>query len=143
MRTPKAYHLVISEGSQTIPHLGVGFPLRCFQRLSVPDIATLRCPWQDSRHTRGRFNSVLSSRYSPVARSADYIFIPHLCSGWRRITRMCCRFQRNDSSPCKSARFKRTSRYGVSIRQRRIETSHGINFTMLYRVLQTVKYFAY
>ena len=25
-------------------HLGAGFPLRCFQRLSVPDIATLHVP---------------------------------------------------------------------------------------------------
>jgi hypothetical protein len=26
------------------PHLGVGFPLRCFQRLSFPDLATRPCP---------------------------------------------------------------------------------------------------
>lgn len=26
-------------------HLGAGFPLRCFQRLSVPDVATLHVPW--------------------------------------------------------------------------------------------------
>ncbi len=26
------------------PYLGVGFPLRCFQRLSFPDLATQRCP---------------------------------------------------------------------------------------------------
>ena len=44
----------------TIPHLGVGFPLRCFQRLSVPDIATGRCHWCDSPQTRGQFISVLS-----------------------------------------------------------------------------------
>jgi hypothetical protein len=25
--------------------LGGGFPLRCFQRFSRPDIATRRCPW--------------------------------------------------------------------------------------------------
>ena len=68
-------NLVISQGPQTILNLGVGFILRCFQNLSVPDLATLRCPWQDSRHTRGRFNSVLSSRISPITRSADYIFI--------------------------------------------------------------------
>src|SRR3989344_3266407 len=67
-------NLVSSQGPQTIPNLGVGFILRCFQNLSVPDLATLRCPWQDSRYTRGRFNSVLSSRHSPITRSADYIF---------------------------------------------------------------------
>ena len=50
---------VLRTGS--IPNLEVGFILRCFQNLSLPDIATLRCPWQDSRYTRGQFNSVLSS----------------------------------------------------------------------------------
>ena len=42
-------NVVISYGSQTIPNLGVGFPLRCFQRLSIPDIATRQCHWRDSR----------------------------------------------------------------------------------------------
>ena len=37
-----------------------GFPLRCFQRFSRPDIATRRYPWQDSRHTRGQSVPVLS-----------------------------------------------------------------------------------
>jgi len=40
--------------------LGGGFPLRCFQRFSRPDVATRRCRWRDSRHTRGRFVPVLS-----------------------------------------------------------------------------------
>ena len=30
------------------PHLEVGFPLRCFQRLSHPDVANQQCPWQDN-----------------------------------------------------------------------------------------------
>jgi len=42
------------------PNLGVCFELRCFQLLSRPNIATRRCPWQDSRYTRGPFLSVLS-----------------------------------------------------------------------------------
>ena len=42
-------NVVISHEPQTIPYLGVGFPLRCFQRLSFPDIATRRCHWRDSR----------------------------------------------------------------------------------------------
>ena len=54
-------NVIISHGSITIPHLRGGFPLRCFQRLSGPNIATLRCPWQDSRYTRGSFVLVLSS----------------------------------------------------------------------------------
>src|SRR3989475_7226656 len=40
--------------------LGTGFPLRCFQRLSLPDIANRRCHWRDSRDTSGRSNPVLS-----------------------------------------------------------------------------------
>ncbi len=41
-------------------HLGVGFPLRCFQRLSRPDVATRRCRWRDNRYTSGRSVPVLS-----------------------------------------------------------------------------------
>ena len=63
--TPAAYYLVVSEGpsgslrSGSI-HLEVGFPLRCVQRLSRPDIATRRCHWRDSRYTGGPSNPVLS-----------------------------------------------------------------------------------
>jgi hypothetical protein len=53
-------NVVISHEPQTIPYLGVGFPLRCFQRLSFPDIATGRCTWRYSPQTRGQFISVLS-----------------------------------------------------------------------------------
>jgi hypothetical protein len=41
-------------------HLGGGFPLRCFQRLSLPDVATRRCPWRNNRYTSGRSIPVLS-----------------------------------------------------------------------------------
>ena len=41
-------------------HLGACFPLRCFQRLSQPTIATRRGPWQDNRDTSGSSDSVLS-----------------------------------------------------------------------------------
>ena len=41
-------------------HLEGGFPLRCFQRFSRPDVATRRYPWQNSRHTRGQSVPVLS-----------------------------------------------------------------------------------
>ena len=40
-------NVVISHGPQTIPHLKAGFPLRCFQRLSIPNLATEQCPWQE------------------------------------------------------------------------------------------------
>ena len=52
-------NLIISQGT-TIPHLRTGFPLRCFQRLSIPNIATLQCHGRDSRQTRGSFIRVLS-----------------------------------------------------------------------------------
>ena len=38
----------------------VGFPLRCFQRLSRPYLATRPCHWRDNRCTRGMFIPVLS-----------------------------------------------------------------------------------
>ena len=41
-------------------HLEVGFPLRCFQRLSDPHVANQQCPWQDNWYTRGTFIPVLS-----------------------------------------------------------------------------------
>ena len=53
-------NLIISQVSQTIPHLEAGFPLRCFQRLSIPDIATRQSSGRQSRHTRGQFTPVLS-----------------------------------------------------------------------------------
>ena len=57
--------LVVYEGSLEVlrpgtPGLEAGFPLRCFQRLSVPYMATRLCPWQDNRHTRGTSTQVLS-----------------------------------------------------------------------------------
>ena len=44
----------------SIPNLGDCFALRCFQRLSIRNIVTRRCPWQDSRYARGSVISVLS-----------------------------------------------------------------------------------
>ena len=41
-------------------HLGAGFALRCFQRLSVPHIATRQCTWRHNRYTRGASVPVLS-----------------------------------------------------------------------------------
>src|ERR1700712_3788632 len=34
-------------------HLKASFPLRCFQRLSLPNLATRQCHWRDNRYTRG------------------------------------------------------------------------------------------
>jgi len=42
------------------PHLEAGFPLRCFQRLSLPNVANQPCPWRDNWHTRGSSVPVLS-----------------------------------------------------------------------------------
>ena len=56
--------VVFKEPSGGLPHgrshLGVGFALRCFQRLSHRDIATQRCPWRDNWYTRGLSIPVLS-----------------------------------------------------------------------------------
>src|SRR4051812_38871337 len=41
-------------------NLGGGFPLRCFQRLSRPYIATRQCHCSDNRNTRGTSIPVLS-----------------------------------------------------------------------------------
>ena len=41
-------------------YLGAGFPLRCFQRLSLPNVANRPRHWRDDRHTRGSSTQVLS-----------------------------------------------------------------------------------
>ena len=43
-----------------ISNLGVGFPLRCFQRLSFPNLATQPCRWRDNWNTIGSSIPVLS-----------------------------------------------------------------------------------
>ena len=43
-----------------ISHLEGGFTLRCLQRLSLPNLATLPCRWYDNRYTRGSSIPVLS-----------------------------------------------------------------------------------
>jgi hypothetical protein len=42
------------------PHLETCFPLRCFQRLSLPNVANQPCSWQNNWHTRGSSIPVLS-----------------------------------------------------------------------------------
>ena len=41
-------------------NLETSFPLRCFQRLSLPNLATRQCHWRDNRYTRGSSTPVLS-----------------------------------------------------------------------------------
>ena len=41
-------------------HLEGGFTLRCFQRLSLPDLATQPCSWRNNWCTRGQSIPVLS-----------------------------------------------------------------------------------
>lgn len=58
-------NLVVYEGSLVSEetskrYLRGGFTLRCFQRLSFRYMATLRCPEQDNRDTRGTYNPILS-----------------------------------------------------------------------------------
>src|SRR5690349_4731350 len=42
------------------PHLKASFPLRCFQRLSLPNVANQPCTWRYNWHTRGSSVPVLS-----------------------------------------------------------------------------------
>ena len=48
-------------------HLEAGFPLRCLQRLSLPDLATRPCHWRDNRCTRGPSTPVLSYWEQPLS----------------------------------------------------------------------------
>ena len=41
-------------------HLEASFPLRCFQRLSLPNVANQQCTWRYNWHTRGSSVPVLS-----------------------------------------------------------------------------------
>ncbi len=52
--------VVVFHGSQAKPGFEVSFPLRCFQRLSRPYLATRLCRWHDNRSTRGTSIPVLS-----------------------------------------------------------------------------------
>src|ERR1700741_4087928 len=53
-------NVVVFHGSQGNSRFEVGFPLRCFQRLSRPYIAMQHCRWRDNCSTRGTFTPVLS-----------------------------------------------------------------------------------
>ena len=57
-------YLVVFKGSyfltNGISHLEGGFTLRCLQRLSLPNLATLLCHWYDNRWTSGSSSPVLS-----------------------------------------------------------------------------------
>ena len=52
--------VVVYHYPQGRPCFEGGFPLRCFQRLSCPHIATLHCRWHDNRSTSGASTPVLS-----------------------------------------------------------------------------------
>ena len=53
-------NVVVYHGSQGRTRFEVGFPLRCFQRLSRPYIATQHCGWRHNSSTRGTSIPVLS-----------------------------------------------------------------------------------
>ena len=53
-------NVVVFHGSQGRSRFEGGFPLRCFQRLSRPHVATRLCRWRDNRSTRGASIPVLS-----------------------------------------------------------------------------------
>src|SRR6185312_10481051 len=49
------------------PHLETCFPLRCIQRLSLPNVANQPCSWQNNWHTRGSSIPVLSYEGQPLS----------------------------------------------------------------------------
>ena len=53
-------NVVVYHGSYGRTRFEVGFPLRCFQRLSRPYIAMQHCRWRDNCSTRGTSIPVLS-----------------------------------------------------------------------------------
>ena len=53
-------NVVVFHGSQGNSGVEGGFPLRCFQRVSRPYLATLQCHWRDNSSTRGMSTPVLS-----------------------------------------------------------------------------------
>jgi len=53
-------NVMVYHGSQGRPRFEGGFPLRCFQRLSRPDLATQLCGWRHNWSTRGPSTPVLS-----------------------------------------------------------------------------------
>jgi len=62
---PRPMDLLISAGvllprGDGRSHLGVGFALRCLQRLSLPHVADQPCPGQGNWHTSGASVPVLS-----------------------------------------------------------------------------------
>jgi hypothetical protein len=52
--------VVVCHGPWARPGFAVGFPLRCVQRLSRPDLATRLRGWRHDRSTRGPSTPVLS-----------------------------------------------------------------------------------
>ena len=65
LRTLPPVHLlpinvVVSHDPVRKSHLEDGFALRCFQRLSRPNVDTRRCSWRHNRYTRGWSDPVLS-----------------------------------------------------------------------------------
>ena len=53
-------NVVVFHDSQGRTGFEGGFPLRCLQRLSLPNLATLLCRWRDNWCTRGSSIPVLS-----------------------------------------------------------------------------------
>ena len=74
-------------GASRNPNLGAGFPLRCFQRLSLPNVANRPCRWRDNRHTRGPSTQVLS-------------YYGQASSGFQRAQRIETKLSHDVLNPC-------------------------------------------
>ncbi|PJA63884.1 MAG: hypothetical protein CO160_01565 [Candidatus Portnoybacteria bacterium CG_4_9_14_3_um_filter_43_11] len=82
--------VVISHQSKIL-HLGESFALRCFQRLSLPNLATQQCPGRDNWQTRGLFIRILSyngrapssiKRLRQIGTNLSYAYHHLLLSVW-------------------------------------------------------------
>ena len=58
--TPPTYQPPSLKGILKNTYLEVSFSLRCFQRLSIPNVTTQLCHWRDNWYIRGLSIPVLS-----------------------------------------------------------------------------------
>src|SRR5699024_11689155 len=70
-------------------YLEAGFALRCFQRLSIPHIATQRCSWRNNWYTSGASIPVLSDRKSTRLNSSHVSISYAVFCLKKQILRMC------------------------------------------------------
>ena len=134
------FYVVVFHDPQTIPYLRGGFALRCFQRLSRPNIATRRSTWWQSRQTRGSFIPVLSS-HNHISLCVQTISLPVQSSPvgeWQVWVSAYYRCSKTSIS-----RAHKLMCFGQSLRGQPFDklrvTSHGINSSSFIQKFWTAK----